>query len=120
MAWRAPGAGELRDRIAVESRSRVSDGMGGAEDAWVPVLSAIPARIVAVKGGEAVQSMRLSGTAPYDVTIRLTNDTRTITSGHRIVNERTGEPLNVKWVGSLEEGRQAWLSLACVAGEVAE
>jgi head-tail adaptor len=119
LAWTPPGAGALRDRITIESKLSTSDGMGGTTDAWEAVLTSIPAKIVGMRGGEAVQALRLSGTAPFEVTIRATQDTASITSGDRIIVSRSGQRLNVQWVGSLEEGRKAWLLLTCIAGEVA-
>jgi head-tail adaptor len=120
MAWTPPGAGQLRDRIAIERRSATRNDAGSIVDGWTPLLDAIPAKIVATRGGEAVQAMRLAGTSPFDVTIRLTPDTAGITSGDRLRNTRTGATMNIRWVGSLEDGRASWLSLSCVAGEVSD
>lgn len=116
MAWTSPRAGDLRDRIRVERRGVESDDMGGTKEAWNTILENVPAKVVATRGGETVQSMRLSGVTPYDVTIRLTADTLDIDEGDRIVT-RDGLHLNIHWIGMLEEGRKSWLSLACKAGE---
>ncbi len=118
MAWRAPGAGALVDRVTIRRRSSVSDGMGGFEDSWVDLLVDQPARITPSRGGEAVQSQRLSGLAPADILMRRANDTLTITSADIAVDARSGQTYNIKWVGSLEEGRKSFLLLACTAGEV--
>jgi head-tail adaptor len=119
MAWRAPRAAEFRDRITIQRKQQISNGGGGFTDTWVAVLGDVPAKIVATRGGESVQALRLSGTTPYDITIRASAATDAITAGYRAVNSRTGEALNVKWVGNLQEGRKAFLTLSCVSGEPA-
>lgn len=120
MAWLPPRAGDLRDRIAIERNSRISDDLGGWTDVWQTAATAIRAKVTAQRGGEAVQSLRLSGTTPYDIIVRADAVTRTITPGDRLVLLATGERLNVKWAGSLEEGRVSWLLIVSVAGEVAD
>lgn len=119
MAWLPPRAGDLRDRIAIERNFRVSDDLGGWTDVWQTAAASIRAKVTAQRGGEAVQSLRLSGTTPYDIIVRADAVTQSITSGDRVVLLATGERLNVKWAGSLDEGRTAWFLLVCVAGEVA-
>lgn len=120
MAWRAPGSGELRDRVTIRRRSSVRDDMGGIVDAWTVIATAIPAKISATRGGESVQAMRLSGTAPFDITVRLNATTSTISAADMVVNDRTGERMAVKWAGCLEDCRKSWLSIAAVAGEVTQ
>lgn len=119
MAWRVPRASNFRDRITIERNTRTPNGGGGFTDSWQTILRAVPAHIVATRGGEQVQSLRLNGTTPVDVTVRANADTMEITAGDRAVNARTGELLNIKWVGSLQEGRKSYLTLSCMAGEVA-
>lgn len=120
MAWIAPRPGDLRDRVAIERRSTTRNEAGGIEDGWSNLIEAIPAKINATRGGEAVQALRLSGTSPYDVTIRLTRETETITAGDRLINTRTGETMNIRWAGSLETARKSWVVLSCIAGEVSD
>lgn len=119
MAWRVPGAGALSDRVTIRRRDRVSDGMGGYTDSWCDLLANIPARIVPSRGGESVQSQRLSGLAPADILIRRSDAALAVTSADVAVDARTGQAYNIKWVGSLEDGRKSFLLLACTAGEVA-
>lgn len=122
MAWRAPGSGDLRERVSIMRRSSVRDDVGGIVDAWTVVATAIPAKISATssRGGESVQAMRLSGTAPFDITVRLTAMTITISPADMVVNDRTGERMGIKWAGCLEDGRKSWLSIAAIAGEVTQ
>jgi len=119
MAWKAPGAGEMRDRITIKRRTTVSDGMGGREDQLVTVFANLPAQIVAKRGGEKVQSDRLSGLAPADIIIRHTAAVMDqIGADCIVVDDRSGKEHGVQWVGCLEEGRKRFIMLACVAGEV--
>jgi len=118
MAWSAPGAGELRDRVTIERHSLISNGAGDFTDVWTVIAEDLPAKIVTIRGGEAVRALRLSGTTPLDVTLRASTLTKTITAADRALNARTGERLNIKWVGTLEEGRKTFVTLTCVAGEV--
>jgi head-tail adaptor len=118
MAWRVPGAGSLSDRVTIRRRDRISDGMGGYVDSWSDLLTDLPARIVQTRGGESVQSQRLSGLAPADILIRRSDAALAVTSADIAVNARSGQIYNIKWVGSLEDGRKSFLLLACTAGEV--
>ncbi len=119
MAWRAPGAGDLRDRITIQRRSTVSDGMGGRENVIVTVLANLPAQIVSKRGGEQVQSDRLSGLDPADIFIRYTTAIfDQIGPDCIVVDDRSDKSYAIKWVGCLEEGRKRWILLACRAGEV--
>ncbi|MCB4861970.1 head-tail adaptor protein [Sphingobium sp. PNB] len=118
MAWAAPGAGQLRDLLTIRRKSQISDGMGGFRSQWDDVLTNIPARITATRGGEAVNAQRLNGHQPFEITVRLCADTQTITSADIAVNARTGTTYNIKWISSLEEGRKSFLLILAQAGEV--
>jgi head-tail adaptor len=119
MAYRTPRAGELRDSLRFDRRASVSDGMGGAlDDSWTPILTGVAAKIVARKGGEEVRSQRLSGIAPFDISVRHCEATVAISAGDRCVNESTGQSYDIKWVGSLDEGRSRFVTLDCQAGGV--
>lgn len=109
--------GGLRERVRVEARSPVSDGMGGTANTWQVVASDIPARIAPTRGGEEVRAARLSGIALFDIVVRSYEDTRLITTASRIVNERTGQTYNVKWVACLDE-RDRFLTMTTEAGGV--
>lgn len=116
MAYRPPGAGQLREKVKIERRSKSSDGMGGVNlTGWTTVASGLPAQISPVRGGEDVRSLRLSGTSLYDVTVRSSANLSAIDATHRIVNERTGQTYNVKWVANLDE-RGRFLTFTVEAG----
>jgi len=119
MAWTPPGAGALTERITIKRRSQISDGMGGYEDAWVNVATAIPAKITAKRGGEQVQSERLSGLSPTDIVVRADARTRTITAEDVVIDDRTGRHYAIKWAGNLEDnGRSRFVMLVCEAGSI--
>ena len=114
--WKAPAAGEFRDRIKIERKSNVSDGMGGVTDAWTVVADDIPARIEAARGSEAVRSKRLSGVTTFDIVIRRTANTD-FTAGDRLTDIRAEVVMNILWCGSLDRDRR-YLVLTCEAGGV--
>lgn len=119
MAWKAPGAGDLRERITIQRRSAISDGMGGTEDVLTPLFSNLPAKIVSKRGGEQVQSERLSGLDPADIYIRHTTVIfDRLGADCIVVDDRSGKRFGIKWVGCLEDGRKRWILLAAQAGEV--
>lgn len=116
MAYRPPIASRFRDKISVERKVSTSDGMGGTTDAWTTVLSGVSAAVLEAKGGERVQSDRLSSIAAVDIWVRKSNDLD-ITATDRLRNDRTGEVFSVKWVGSLDQDTRHVL-IAATKGEV--
>lgn len=116
MAFRPRPAGHFRHRISIERRSTVSDGMGGTTESWSTVASGIACRIEEARGGEAVQSNRVSSIANVDIHIRWTSEF-SLGSGDRLRNDRTDEIYSVKWVGSLDELERDLLVVA-TRGEV--
>lgn len=116
--WRAPGAGDFRDRITIRRRSSTGDGYGGTVDVWADFLADQPAAIRTVRGGEQVQSERLSGISRADIIIRASTAANTITPADIVVDDRTNATYEIKWVGHLEDGRKRFIVMACTAGEV--
>lgn len=116
---RRTGAGTLRDIISVERRTSVKNGRGGSDDTWVAIVENLPASIVTQRGGEAVQSQRLAGSTPTDMTVRYSTLTASILPSDR-VRDASGAIYAVKWAGSLDEGRPRWITLSCVTGTGAD
>ena len=115
MTWRAPKASVLRDRVTVERKSNVSDGMGGVTDAWSALIEGEAAKIAQVRGGEAVRAQRVSGVGQVDVIFRANAGTRSIKTSDRLTDDRTGEAYNVLWIGSLDDARR-YLVATCERG----
>jgi head-tail adaptor len=116
MAYRPPGAGELRELVKIERPLRTPNGRGGeAPLKWRVVASGLPAKISPTKGGEDVRAARLTGVNSYDVTVRMSSALADVTADMRLTNERTGKVYNIKWAANLDE-RGAFLVLTVVAG----
>lgn len=118
MAFNPPTASRYRDRVRLERRTNVSDGAGGTTRAWETVAEGIAASIEDEKGGESVQAQRLQSVHAVNVTMRATTDF-TVLASDRLVNERSGETLSIKWVGKLDEMNRI-VSIKATIGEVAD
>jgi head-tail adaptor len=90
----------LRERVDIEEKDLVPNGAGGrrapnGRDRWRPLASGVPAEIVALRGGEALNASIERSTQFYRVTIRNRTD---LTPEHRLVwngvvlNIRTAPP----------------------------
>ena len=115
MAVSFPTAGQLRERIRIERHKVESDGMGGQEGAWRSIITGIPAKISPRRGSEDVRSQRLSGISEFDLWIRSSEESRSIKTGDRAVDERSGRIFDIRWIGNLDE-RNRWLVLTALVG----
>jgi head-tail adaptor len=106
--------GDLRERVAFDLRSGVSDGAGNFEDAWTETVAPVAARIRPLKGGESVVAQRLQGSQPVVITVRSSAATRALTTDCRARALRSGKTYNVTAVTPDE--RRAYVDLLCVAG----
>lgn len=103
MAFRPPGAGELRERVKIERPVREPNGRGGFVETWRVVASGVPAKISPTKGGEEVRAARLTGVNTFDVTVRLSSALSAPAADWRVTNERTGAVYNIVWAANLDE-----------------
>lgn len=88
-----PGAGDLRERIAFESRSLDDNG-----DPLGPFVRQfeVAAQLVWLRGGEKVLQMRLEKQQPVAIVVRDSTQTREITTAWRAVNARCpGQQFNI-------------------------
>lgn len=100
-------AGQLRERVAFESRGRVDDGYGNVESGeWVTEIGRIAARIEPRKGAESIQAARLAGRKPVLITVRVCDDTDRITTDWRARNLRTDELYNIRSKENPDEHRR--------------
>jgi head-tail adaptor len=111
------GAGILRDRITVLRPSKVQNGRGGMTDTIKTVTTDLPARIVVKRGSEEVQSQRLSGVTPYEITVRYDAASATIAATDTLTDQN-GKRYAIKWAGSLDEGRPRWITISAETGTV--
>lgn len=114
MAWKAPEIGDLTNRVRIDRKVNVSDGMGGFSSSWETLIPALAASATPVRGGEDVRAGRMSGISGFDVVIRSNPAARSITPGDRAVL-RDGRTINIKWVGDLD-GRGRFLMISGEAG----
>ena len=111
-----PTAGELKSRLSVQRRRKVADdGLGNTAGPFSTVTSGVAARVQDTRGGEEVRQGRIAGISNYDVVVRASEATRSITEADRFLDERTGRTMNIKWIGDLSNtGR--FIYLACQSG----
>lgn len=112
-----PAAGDLREAIRFEARVEAADGFGNSVAAWEARFSR-SAQFLMKPGSEAMQAARLQSQQPVNMIVRFDPQTRTITPEWRAVDERTGVVYAIRAVEDMDRRRQ-WLTLVCVAGEVA-
>lgn len=115
---KAPGPGELRDRVRFERRAEQPDGYGNTEADWAEILpgkSERYVRLLPTRGGEQVIAGRLQGVRAFDLSVSADSLTRQVGPGDRVVNVRTGEALNVRWAADLD-GRNTWMLMQVEAG----
>ena len=74
-------AGPLRERIAIEQESNVSDGQGGSTLSWTNVCTVF-ARVSPLRGQERLQAMQVQDETVHKITIRFRDD---ITPKMRVV-----------------------------------
>lgn len=105
-------AGKLKDRVRFLRRAldENNDRLG----AWEPEGIAMAARIVAWRGGEAVTASRLGGVQPYEIRVRASSWTRTLTTDFKVQNVRTRQEYNIRAVATDETG--AWVDMMTESG----
>lgn len=119
MAYLPPRAGAMRDRLRAERKESVEDGFGGVKEGeWTAITLPFSARAIAAKGGEEVRAQRLSGISPFNISFRVSSETKKITTGDRLVDTATGVIYNIKWIGSLDGKDRFYECLAETGGVV--
>lgn len=112
-----PQAGDLREVVRFEARIEAEDNYGNSVAAFEAQFSRA-AMYLMKPGSEAMQAARLQSQQPVNMIVRFDPQTRTITPEWRAVDERTGVVYAIRAVEDMDRRRQ-WLTLVCVAGEVA-
>lgn len=103
------GAGDLRERVEIETRSHVSDGAGGEVVTWA-ALATVRANVQALSGAEVVLAERMEARGHYNVTIRFRDDLR---ADMRLIWR--GEVLNIRNLRDTD-GRRRWLVIRAEGG----
>lgn len=88
MAIALPHIGQLRDRVRIERKQIVDDGMGNERGEWKPMILSYRAFIdpLLLGSGEQVLADRLEGVALFDVWLRYDDDTKNIIADDRVVD----------------------------------
>lgn len=99
-------AGELTERLTLQSPPATPDGSGGQTGGWTTVAT-ISAKVEALRGDEATAAAVATMTVQYRVTIRR----RPVTSGQRLLWSGGGVAMDVRAV--LPSIDRAWTVLLC-------
>nr|WP_245296443.1 phage head closure protein [Methylorubrum extorquens] len=100
-----------------EARIAAEDGYGNRRAEFEAKFSRAAAFLMK-PGSETVLAGRLQGQQPVTIIVRFDPDTRQITSGWRVVDERAGTVYAIRAAEDMDRRRQ-WLTLVCIAGEPA-
>ncbi|MGV8996394.1 MAG: phage head closure protein [Parvibaculaceae bacterium] len=103
------GVGAMRERVAIETATRTSDGAGGEVVTWVP-LATVWAEVQSLSGTEVTQAERAEARGQYNVTIRFRDD---VTAAMRLVWR--GQALNIRNVRD-GDGRRRSLIIRAEGG----
>jgi SPP1 family predicted phage head-tail adaptor len=103
-------AGDLRERVELQSLVTVPDGAGGSSQSWETVLTAAAA-IKVLKAGEEVMQGRLASTQTLVVTIRNQPALADAATTWKLKNVRTGKLYNIKSI--TPDVRKAWVDILC-------
>lgn len=109
------GAGELRERIGFESRTRTDDGAGNEVSGPWEQQFIVSARVQAKFGGDVVTAARLTGQQPVTITVRQSTQTRAITEDWRARDVRSGIYYNIRSIVDPDQKR-AWFEMLCQSG----
>ncbi|MEZ0212439.1 MAG: head-tail adaptor protein [Xanthobacteraceae bacterium] len=107
--------GELRGIVAWEYRMAVNDRLGDPNSGpWAEAFRC-SARLTPLVGSEAVIASRLQGVQPYLIRVRVSSQTRQITTEWRARNARTGVEMAIKTISNRDEKGQ-FLDIMAVEG----
>jgi SPP1 family predicted phage head-tail adaptor len=105
-------AGELRDRVTIQSKTTVADGQGGRTTTW-GTLDTVWARVSPVRTAERLQAAAIGALQAYQVTIRSRSD---VTTAMRLswtpFRAGSAKTLEIHGVTPLDGGR-SFLLLDC-------
>lgn len=78
-------AGELRDRITLQTPSESRDATGGVSKSWSAIASNIHAKLMPFTSRERVTADQVIGEATHRVFIRYSSDVAGVTSKDRVL-----------------------------------
>lgn len=108
-------AGQYRERVAFEYRAYFSDGYGNEQAPdWTEAFRCA-ARIKPARGAESIQAARLAGKQPVLITVRVSTNTKMITTDWRARDTRSGLVYNIRSKVNPDE-RKVDFDMECEAG----
>lgn len=106
-------AGDLTHRVSVLRQAKVADGYGNTRSkGFSQIASRIPAKVSAMKGGEAIRGQRLASINAVEVWVRANSQTLAILPTDRIRDDRTGVEYEIKNIADLR-GMGSELLITC-------
>jgi head-tail adaptor len=108
-------AARLRHSVRFERRALSSDAYGNELADWQPRIGAIWAEVRPLRGSEEVLAAKLQGVAPYELMVRSSTQTRTITPGDRAIDARSGMVFDIRAIEN-RDMRNKFLTLTCQSG----
>lgn len=115
---RPTGAGDLRHKVAFQRRVTAPDGHGNDEGSWQDLSPAVvrSCSLTPTRGGEDVQSARLTGRSSWDCWVRSDIGTRGLVVGDRAVDARdAARTWNIRFIGDMDASR-TWLLIQMESG----
>jgi head-tail adaptor len=109
--------GELNRLISVQGRETSTDGYGNdVAETWADIITAEPAAIRPLRGGESVIAAKLQSTGLVEIKVRYSERTAQIAETHRLVNARTpAEFYNIRYIEQPDQ-RGRYLVMTCERG----
>lgn len=122
MAWKPPGANELRSKVRFQRMVRGENDAGEVKEDWVDVTSRA-CRLMPVRGGEETMADRQTGVSLFDLVVRFDSATRAVTTDYRVVAEHMAgkvcdppREFAIRWAEDLE-ARGRWIVMLLEAGK---
>lgn len=110
-------AGDLRDRVTIQSPPATPDGFGGWTGEWSTVSAGVPARVEGLSGDEAIEAGALAGVTSYRVTMRR----RQVLTRQRLLwRDPVGQPRLLEIRSAIIDRSRAWVVCLCQAVEGAD
>lgn len=106
-------AGSLYYKVALDKREMVSDGMGNEVGQWVEQFQT-RAEFIHLRGSEAVMAGRLQGKHTQVIRVRVSSNSRLISTDWRVRDTRRNIAFNVRDI-EWENNRQ-FIALTCESG----
>lgn len=112
-------AGDLRHRIAFDRRAATDDGYGNPVSGPWQEQFVLWARVLPLKGSEAVLAARLEGRQPVVITVRVSSQSRQIGADWRARDVNSGAVYAVTAPPANMDERNQFFDILATTGEAA-